>query len=270
MQAKISVITILLKEDYMHQNQENRRREIRNLTTIRKQLITPNMLRVTLLGDFPDNQEGAYVKIVFSGDDLFNDKPKLRTYTIAKQRSEDREIDIDFVIHGEGGLACNWALSTQNGYQIGIGGPDPRKLVDFTADYFIFAADMTALPALAVNLSLLPKNAKGFAVIEIIDAADRQDLVHPENVEIKWVVNPHPGTKPTLLAGNLYLLDNPPANTYVWAACEFSGMKKLRNLFRDEWQIPRDRYYLSSYWKLGAAEDEHRKIKSQDKEGADS
>jgi len=125
------------------------KKEVRTLTLTNKQILTPHMLRLTLSGDFPSEQEGAYIKLIF--EDPQTKRPIMRTYTIAKQRAG--EIDVDFVIHGTSGIACNWAQNSLIGEQIKIGGPGARKLVDFTADYFMLVADMTALPALSVNLA---------------------------------------------------------------------------------------------------------------------
>jgi len=237
----------------------SRKKEIRTLTLTSRQTLTPHMLRLTLSGDFPSDQIGAYIKLIFP--DAQNERGILRTYTIAAQRKN--EIDLDFVIHGTSGIACNWAQTAPIGAQIKIGGPGARKLVDFAADYFIFAADMTALPALSANLALLSANAKGYAVIEVLSAADQQNLIHPKGVTINWLINPNAGANSNLLSDNLRHL-TPPVNTYVWGACEFNSMRSLRTLWRDEWQIASTNYYLSSYWKLGASEDAHRQIKAQD------
>ena len=54
---------------------------------------------------------------------------------------------------------------------------------------------MTALPAISVNLAQPPNNAVGYAVIEVLSEADIQPLVHPENVELHWVINPEADPK---------------------------------------------------------------------------
>ncbi len=50
----------------------------------------------------------------------------------------------------------------------------------------------------------------------------------------------------------------------VWAACEFSSMKVLRRFFKEEKVVDKSMLYISSYWKLGKNEDEHKIIKQQD------
>lgn len=155
----------------------------RELEVIRSTYITPHMLRITLggagLAGFPADQESAYIKLLFP---QAGERPLMRTYTIRQQR--DDEIDVDFVLHDTDGPASSWAKTAQVGELIQIGGPGLKKLINFEADWFLLAGDMTALPAISVNLAKLPNNAVGYAVIEVLSEADIQPLVHPEHVEL--------------------------------------------------------------------------------------
>jgi NADPH-dependent ferric siderophore reductase len=47
-------------------------------------------------------------------------------------------------------------------------------------------------------------------------------------------------------------------------ACEFEAMKLLRQYLRVEQQFGKERLYISSYWKRGLVEDEHKDIKRAD------
>ena len=253
----------------------------RDLVVIKKGYVTPNMLRVTLGGDgmkdFPEDQASAYVKLIFPIEGDEKDRVLRRTYTVRHDRITDqgREIDIDFVMHGDGsdandhgGPASNWAVNCAPGDVITIGGPGPKKLVDPTADWFLIAGDMTALPAVSVNLEILPKHARGYAVIEVQSEADMQDLKKPDNITIEWVINPHPGKVNTALSDVVKKLPWGDGRASVWAACEFTSMKELRSYFREERGLGRDDFYISSYWKLGMNEDIHKVIKSEDAKSA--
>lgn len=254
---------------------------MRDLTVIRKTQVTPNMLRVTLGGDgmagFPEDQASAYVKLIFpiEGDD--KGRVLRRTYTVRHDRMTDqgREIDIDFVMHGDagdandhGGPASNWAVNCQPGDVITIGGPGPKKLVDPAADWFLIVGDMTALPAVSVNLETLPREARGHAVIEVRTEADIQPLVKPDNIAIEWVINPQPGVETTALVTAVRNLPWLEGRASVWAACEFGAMRALRDYFRHDRNLGRDDLYISSYWKLGLNEDNHKVIKSEDARSA--
>lgn len=249
----------------------------RDLVVIKKGYVTPNMLRVTLGGDgmkdFPEDQASAYVKLIFPIEGDEKDRVLRRTYTVRHDRITDqgREIDIDFVMHGDGsdandhgGPASNWAVNCAPGDVITIGGPGPKKLVDPSADWFLIAGDMTALPAVSVNLEILPKHARGYTVIEVQSEADMQALEKPDNITIEWVINPHPGETNTALSDVVKKLPWGDGRASVWAACEFTSMKELRTYFREERGLGRDDFYISSYWKLGMNEDNHKVIKSED------
>jgi len=232
-----------------------------------KRAITPHMLRVTLGGEgmlrFPADQASAYVKLLLSAEE--GDRPLLRTYTVREQRAD--AIDIDFALHGEnGGPASRWAMQAQPGDLVEVSGPGPKKLADPTADWILLVGDMTALPAISVNLEQLPATARGRAVIEVPDAADVQPLQAPAGFAMQWVVNPQPGATAAPLHDAVAALDWPEGRVSVWAACEFSSMRALRRHLREDRGLDRKQFYISSYWKLGSDETSHKAIKREDAE----
>ena len=236
----------------------------RTLEVIRVKQITPHMRRVTLGGEglasFPADQESAYLKMMFRQDG--SDRPMLRTYTVRYQR--DDEIDVDFVLHHDGGPAANWAATVKPGETIEVRGPGPKKLVDTTADWFLIVGDMTALPAISVNIESLPANAKGHAVIEITDEGDIQELSTPKSFDIHWLVNPQPGEDSQMLIGKIRSLPWQKGKPSVWAACEFSSMRELKEYFCNDQQLDKTELYISSYWKHGNDEEAHRIAKRTD------
>lgn len=230
--------------------------------------VTPNMIRVTLGGDgmatLRPAAEGGYFKLRF-GDDGSGGKPPVRSYTIRRQDADS--VDVDFVVHGDGdhaGPAVAWALAAQPGDEIVAGGPGPAKTLPEGMDFYLIAGDMTALPAISVNLERLPADARGVAIIEIQSEADRQDIAHPAGVSVQWLINPEPGTQPSLLADALRAAGAPEGEVYGWAASEFGSMQALRAFLRDECGLDRDHLYISSYWKYGDDDDGHRAVKQAD------
>lgn len=231
-------------------------------------LITPNMRRVSIGGEalegFPTGQEGGYLKLRIPGA-APSDKPFVRTYTIRHQTPT--ALDIDFVLHGSdevGGPAVLWAETVEPGERISAGGPGPAKPLPPDADWYFVAGDMTALPAIAVNLAALPEDAVGHAVIEVQTEADRQDLRHPAGVDIHWLINPEPGHHPELFEQAVRSVPWGKGNVYAWCATEFDAMRRARTYLRGERGLTPERLYISSYWKLGLVEDRHRDIKRAD------
>jgi len=230
--------------------------------------VSRNMLRLTLGGEglagFPADQAGGYVKLMLAPAPG-SEKPTVRTYTIRDQRPDG--IDIDFALHGvsggEAGPATDWAMAAEPGQRITVGGPGPAKPLPPDADWYVIAGDMTALPAIGVNLERLARDAKGVAVIEIQHEDDRQAIDCPPGIELHWLVNPQPGER-QVLADHVRSLGWREGDVYAWAACEFSSMRELRAYLREERGLGRDRLYISSYWKCGLAEDSHKTVKRED------
>ena len=244
---------------------ETRRPAPRELQVIRSTYVTPHMLRITLGGDelagFPPDQESAYIKLLFPQPG--EARPLMRTYTVRHQRAT--EIDVDFVIHDIAGPASSWALNAKPGDIILVGGPGSKKLINPEADGFVLVGDMTALPAISVNLEQLPADARGYAVLEVHSEADIQPLVHPENVQLHWVINPTPDPEGVTLRNYLSKLLWPQGQVSVWAACEFASMRMLRQYFREQ-GVAKSHLYISSYWKIGNSEDQHKVAKRDDAE----
>ncbi|MXO65411.1 siderophore-interacting protein [Altericroceibacterium endophyticum] len=244
------------------------RPEPRQLEVIASRKVTPNMLRITLggagLDGFPADQAGGYVKLRLEQDG--SAKPVVRTYTIRAQR--EGEIDVDFVLHGvesgDAGPATLWAVSAQPGDTILVGGPGPAKPLPANKDRYLVVGDMTAIPAICVNLEQLPANAKGMVVLEVQDEADVPDVDLPASMEMVPVVNTHPGIAESPLPEKVKSFDWGEGAVYAWSASEFSAMRALRDFFHGEKQLGRDELYISSYWKSGLNEDSHKVVKRED------
>lgn len=245
----------------------------KQLTVLHSEQITPNMQRIVLhsnsLADFPLECEGSYIKLLFNtvgGTDLDTItngiRPEMRTYTIRRFSPSHRTIEVDFVRHITEDLQCGfatrWAMNVQIGETINIVGSGTINDMNTDADWFFMVADMTALPALSAKVRKLPQNAKGYAVIKVIEKDDIQPIETPANFQIIWLTGKESlATK----VGSLPWLEG---TVSVWTACEFNSMRALRNYFRNEREIERENIYISSYWKQGVSEDGHREIKQQD------
>ena len=67
-------------------------------------------------------------------------------------------------------------------------------------DWILIIGDMTALPAISVNIEQLPPETLGYIIVEIFDEADKQALPVPKGVQLKWLLNSEPGKNSTVLA----------------------------------------------------------------------
>ncbi len=231
--------------------------------------LSPNIRRVTLAGDaiqkYPDNAEGGYIKLVFPNAQ--GDKPLLRTYTIARFDKARSEMDIDFVVHESSGPASRFGEKAQAGDTINIAGPGPAKPLAPDADWFLIAGDMTAIPAIRANLKALPKDTRGYLILEVLTEADKDALDIPENLlpaqlEIKWLINPHPGTNKHF-SDSIRTLKWQEGKPAIWIAGELNEVLRARTHLKIMPNIDKVRMYISSYWQHGMTEDRHKTEKQR-------
>jgi len=261
------------------------RRKTRVLTVKSASYITPHMVRVTLTGDdlsdFPDHMEGAHCKLAFprEGEDLASftafhqailPKKKVhpvRTYTVRSFRREGLELDIDFVAHGDSGPATLWAQAAKPGDFLAFMGPGPVKVTDFYADWYLVAADMSALPVAAATLEAMPRSAKGVAVFEVHSLDDRQDIDLPEGIDVHWLVQDDPHASSTAQLDFVQDLDWPEGRIQTCIAGESGLIRQLRQLVQVDRGVDRKDAYISGYWKVGLVEDEHQEAKRAGADG---
>ena len=261
-------------------------RPVHTFEVVRTEQLTPHLTRVVLGGSgfdtfTPNDFTDAYVKIVFvqNGTDVGalpqpltldsfkslspglgapparGGQPTVRTYTVRKVDTECREISIDFVVHGDEGLAGPWAAAAKPGDVASVSGPGGGYAPDPTADWHLFAGDESALPAIASALEALPATSRGVAFVETYTEADAIELQAPEGVEVRWLLrrDAHAG-ETTLLADAVADHDWAEGRVQVFAHGERGAMKQLRDVFKER-GVTRTQLSLSGYWAFGRTED---------------
>lgn len=253
----------------------------------------PHMVRVVLggegfdtftLSDFTD----SYVKLVFIHPDVDlsnlpeplnlaslasmppHHQPTVRTFTVRRADPEARQLTVDFVIHGEQGVAGPWARTARPGDIIRLMGPGGAYRPDAAADWHLFAGDEAGLPAISAALEALSPDAIGKAFIEICGPEDEIELVKPEGVELTWI---HRGA-PADLVGDDRAGDNAPLIAAVTRAEWLTGqvqvfihgeaqavMHNLRSYIRKDRGVDPGWTSISGYWRRGRTEDSFRQWK---------
>ena len=175
----------------------------------------------------------------------------LRSYTARRQDPVTGEVDIDFVLHGDG-PATAWAAAASSGALLAMAGSGS---LGFTpAPTLLLAADETALPAVSRILGEVPQDTRGVALLEVADAAEEQDLTAPDGVEIRWLHRD--GTPPgesTLLVDAVAALDRPDGGVFAWAAAESGAVRAVRADLRGRWGLTRAEHHAIGYWRRGRA-----------------
>ena len=181
-------------------------------------------------------------------------RPVTRTYTVRRIEAELEQITIDFVVHGDHGLAAPWAARAEPGDLITLSGAGGAYRPDPAVDWHLFVGDESALPAINSALEALPSNARGIAYLETSDESDQLETPAPPGVDLRWLHRPEPGTQPGLLADALAAGDWLPGRVGVFAHGERETMKAVRAAVKPR-LTPGDELSLSGYWAYGRAED---------------
>ncbi|MCM6764543.1 siderophore-interacting protein [Rathayibacter sp. ZW T2_19] len=252
------------------------------LTVLRTQRLTEHLVRVHLGGPgfdaFAAEADPAtlattdkYVKLLLprAGVDVEppydldalratlapEDLPVRRTYTVRSVDLDERSLAIDFVVHGDDGVAGPWAASAAPGDRLAFNGPGGAWAPSAVPGAFhLLLGDDSALPAIAAALEAMPSEARGLVLLEVPGAADEQPLAVPDGVELRWL---HRGVLEAgrALVAAVHAEPRPSGVLDVFAHGERGAMKELRRILQDDWGLERRSLSLSAYWALGRAED---------------
>ncbi|MCU1572243.1 MAG: siderophore-interacting protein [Micrococcaceae bacterium] len=247
------------------------------LTVLRTEWLGEHLVRVIAGGpgfeDFvPSTCADMYVKIHFLQpgvqysepvdvfalrDQLPREQwPVTRTYTVRWVDVKTRELAIDFVVHGDEGLAGPWAATAAAGDRLIISGPGGAYTPDPAADWYLLAGDESALPAIGAVLEALPAHAVGCAFVEVGGESDIQELTAPTGIDLVWLPrgNEAAGTSRRLIDA---VADMPWRDGHVDAFVhgEREYMKALRDILLKQRGLNRRQLSLSGYWARGRNED---------------
>jgi NADPH-dependent ferric siderophore reductase len=182
----------------------------------------------------------------------------LRSYTARRQDPAAGEVEIDFVLHGDGPAAA-WAAAAAPGALLGIAGGGP--LGHRPAGYLVLAGDETALPAITRILGEAAPDTRGVAFVEVADAGEEQPVAAPAAVEVRWLHRDGvPPGESTLLVDAVAALDPPaalhpaaPDDLFAWVAAESSTVRAIRADLRGRWGLGRAQHHAIGYWRRGRA-----------------
>lgn len=258
----------------------NRRRPQRPqvvLEVIEVSQVAPHLVRVVAGGpgfaDFePNGQSDAYVKMLFADPALgltppydleelrerlpLEQLPVQRTYTVHSIDPDAGTLAIDFVTHGETGVAGPWASRAQPGDVVVFNGPGGAYTPDPDADWHLLVGDDAAIPAIAAAVAAMPADAVGTVLLEVDGDADHVELNQPAGVEVTWLHRD--GATPgetSLLEPALRDLTWRAGRVHVFAHGEREAMKSLRPYLLTERAVPRADLSLSAYWAFGRTEE---------------
>jgi NADPH-dependent ferric siderophore reductase len=226
-------------------------------TTVTKAFwLTPGIVRIVVGGpELEGFAAGAYtdhyVKCRFDG--------KTRSYTVRDWDPERRLLTLDFVVHGDRGIAGPWAAGAKPGDTLELMGPGGAYAPSPDADWHLMVGDEAVLPAIAVSLSRVPAEVPVFVVIELDGAEHRQPLESPGDLEIVWVYrSAGPGEDPSLQLEAVRSLALPAGTGHAFVHGEATTVRLIRRHLVLERGLAPESLSVSGYWKLRRTDEEWR------------
>ncbi|TFB44989.1 siderophore-interacting protein [Pseudomonas sp. F01002] len=243
----------------------------RRLQVVRVIDLTPRMRRITLGGPelagfvslgtddhvkllFPQNeaQQAALETLVLGAGKDNGPMPAMRDYTPRRIDLDALELDIDFVLHGDG-PASTWAEQAKPGQFLHIGGPRGSMIVPDIFDSYLLIGDETAIPAIARRLEGLAANRRALVIIEVENGAEQQKLDSVAQVNVIWVLRE--GGSNNLL-NTVKQLQVPSGNLYAWVATESKVSRQIRRVLLDEHGLNEQSVKAVGYWRADDSDDE--------------
>lgn len=220
-----------------------------------------------------------YVKLVFPKDGVSypepfdmrslrhalppEDLPVVRTYTALFPDLAAGTMAIDFVLHGDEGVAGPWAAAAVPGERLMVNGPGGGYRPDTSADWHLLAGDESALPAITAALTELPATALARVVAVVDSPAHELDLPVPENGEVIYVHRHTTAPESPLLAA-VRAMDWLPGRVHAFVHGEAQEiMHEVRPHLLTERRVGREQLSISGYWRRGRSEEGFRVWKSE-------
>jgi NADPH-dependent ferric siderophore reductase len=258
--------------------------KVTGLQVRRTEQLTPHMIRVVAGGDdlaaFPETgHTDRYVKILFPRPGVAypepfdmdavracmprEEWPALRTYTVRALDRAARELTIDFVHHGDVGLAGPWAAAARPGDPLLLLGPGGAYAPDPDADWHLLVGDESALPAIGAALERVPPGSPVHALVEVDGPADEQPMTSRGALDLGWYHRDP--RRPEQLVDAVAALPFPAGRVQAFVHGEAGLVRALRRHLLDVRGVPRDDLSVSGYWRRGDDEEGFRALKAAER-----
>jgi NADPH-dependent ferric siderophore reductase len=242
--------------------------------------LTPHLIRVVVSGDdlegfpagaFTDHYvklqippPGAPYSAPFDPEDVKARLPKehwprTRTYTVQEWDGERNLLTIDFVHHGDTGVAGPWAASVRPGDGLQLMGPGGAYTPDPAADWHLMVGDESVLPAISASLRRVPAGTPVQVVVEVDGPDDEVALESPGDLRLTWLHRNGDGEQ---LVDAVRALDFPPGTVHAFVHGEAADVRALRRHLIVERGMAREALSVSGYWKRDRTEEGWREDKA--------
>lgn len=256
-------------------------RRMLSLTVRSSEQISPSFMSVTLGGeDVGDLEESGFDQngrlffaqpeqqiVAFPGTEKWMmhyartpsaKRPRVRFYSVRRHRPEQREIDIEVVLHGAAGgesasPGSTWARNALPGTQVRFLDEGRVYVPPREAMWQLLVGDESALPPILAILEQSSLPAEAFVEVPTVDDI-RTEVVAPEGSAIHWLPRDDPSRRPgTLALEAVKAATLRPGRYYTWTAGESALPTGLRRHLVNERRVAKSDIAFLGYWRLGRA-----------------
>jgi NADPH-dependent ferric siderophore reductase len=244
--------------------------------------LTPAMVRVTLEeGDLdrlvmPDATD-AYVNVAFppvgaTYHEVFDpqsvrdthppdQQPARRRYTVRAWDPVGRRLTVDFVVHGDAGVAGPWAATAEPGDVLVFTGPSGAYRPAPGSDWHLMVGDESALPAIAASLEALPADARAVVRLVCDGAAHEVDLRTTADIDLLWLHRRGGPEDADLLVDAVRALEFLPGRPFGFVHGEADEIRAVRHHLLHDRGLTRADLSCSPYWRRTMSDEEWRRVK---------
>jgi len=244
--------------------------------------LTPGLIRLELgdgnLADFsmPDATD-AYVNIaipppgapygeVFEPAQVKAEHPEhtwpaRRRYTVRSWDPQTRRLIVDFVVHGDHGVAGPWAAAARPGSVLVFEGPSGGYRPDPNADWHLLVGDESALPAIAASLEALPPDVPAVVRLECDGPEHEVDLPSPAALDVEWLYRTGEAGDADLLPGAVRDLVFLRGRVHAFIHGEAEEIRAIRRNLLVDRGLKRADMSCSPYWRRTMADEAWRRVK---------
>jgi NADPH-dependent ferric siderophore reductase len=243
--------------------------------------LTPHLIRVVVggedlegfgAGEFTDHYvklqippQGAPYSAPFDAEDVKarlprEQWPRVRSFTVRHWDAERNLLTIDFVDHGDVGVAGPWASAARPGDGLQFMGPGGAYTPDPEADWHLMVGDEAVLPAIAASLERVPEGVPVHVIVEVAGPAEEIELETPGDLRLTWLHRN--GTEDGLLEA-VCTLEFPEGSVHAFVHGEASAVRAVRRHLVVDRGISRDALSVSGYWKRGRTDEGWREDKAE-------
>jgi NADPH-dependent ferric siderophore reductase len=187
--------------------------------------------------------------------------PARRRYTVRAWDAQHRRLTIDFVVHGDTGVAGRWAASAAEGDVLVLEGPGSGYRPEPGADWHLMVGDESALPAIAASLTAVPTGRPVVVRLVCDDAAHELPLHTPGRLDLMWLHRAGHEDPTGLLVESLEDLRFAPGRPQAFVHGEAEEIRAVRRHLLAARGLSRAQMSCSPYWRRTMTDEVWRAVK---------